>query len=278
MKELPEGYLSGMNVNYGAGGIFSNKHIHWRGMNIICPHNKFYYITSGSCILQENGISYEASAGMWFLIPAGMRHSFYAKEGVTFQKYWLHFNLETGGNNFFSLVKLPRYLVIGDDKQVKKQFKTVFQYAEDDSLYGILKLKVAILDLVAAYIERTAHYEIAPREETEAEIGSVFAYINEHINRPISNAELAAVAGMHPNYFIRLFKEKTGTTPAKHITIQRIERAKTLLETTDLPISDIMHSLGFDDISHFSKLFKRYAGYSPRYYREYYLKQEVYEN
>ena len=96
--------------------------------------------------------------------------------------------------------------------------------------------------------------------------------------RPIPNAELAAVAGMHPNYFIRLFKEKTGTTPAKHITIQRIERAKTLLETTDLPISDIMHSLGFDDISHFSKLFKRYAGYSPRYYREYYLKQEVYEN
>ena len=254
MKELPEGYLSGMNVNYGAGGIFSNKHIHWRGMNIICPHNKFYYITSGSCILQENGISYEASAGMWFLIPAGA--------------------LDMHGVSLLMVL----VLVIGDDKQVKKQFKTVFQYAEDDSLCGILKLKVAILDLVAAYIERTAHYEIAPREETEAEIGSVFAYINEHINRPISNAELAAVAGMHPNYFIRLFKEKTGTTPAKHITIQRIERAKTLLETTDLPISDIMHSLGFDDISHFSKLFKRYAGYSPRYYREYYLKQEVYEN
>lgn len=278
MKELPEGYLSGMNINFGAGGVFSNKHIHWRGMNIICPHNKFYYITSGSCMLEENGVIHKANAGMWFLIPAGVRHSFYAEDGVVFQKYWLHFNLETSGNNLFSLVKLPRCVTIGDDKQVKKLFKAVFSHAEDTSFSGILKLKAAIINLVTAYIDRAERYEIAPREGTDAELAGVFDYIDKHLHESISIADLAALVGMHPNYFIRFFKDKTGMTPAKHITILRIDRAKTMLETTDLPIADIMHRLGFEDSSHFSKLFKRYAGYSPRYYREYYQKQEVYEN
>ena len=148
-------------------------------------------------------------------------------------------------------------------------------YAGDENLGSILRLKSAILDLVAAYIEHAEKYEIAPREGNEAELSSVMTFIEKNLHKQITNAELAAVAGMHPNYFIRFFKDKTGITPAKYMTVQRIEQAKTMLETTEKPISDIMLELGFDDMSHFSKLFKRYAGYSPKHYREYYLKQEV---
>jgi len=275
LKELPESYLSGMNLSYADGGIFSNKNISWRGINVICPSHKFYYITHGSCVLQENNRTYEAKSGMWFLIPAGVRHSFYAEDGVVFQKYWLHFNLESSGNSFFSLVKLPRSIIVGNDRHIKNLFKNVFKFAGDERLSSILRLKSALLDLVAAYVERAEQYEIAPQKGDASELSNVMQFIEDNLQRQITNTELASVAGMHPNYFIRFFKDKTGITPAKYITVQRIERAKTLLETTEKPISEIMQQLGFDDISHFSSLFKHYAGYSPKYYREYYLKQEV---
>ena len=64
------------------------------------------------------------------------------------------------------------------------------------------------------------------------------------------------------------FKEKTGYTPIKYLAIRKIDEAKRLLETTDLPISEVMERVGYEDASYFSKLFKKLVGYSPKSFRE----------
>jgi len=63
-------------------------------------------------------------------------------------------------------------------------------------------------------------------------------------------------------------KEKTGYTPIKYILTKRIDLAKSLLESTDMPINSVMERVGFDDASYFSKTFKKMVGYFPKGYRE----------
>jgi len=276
MKALPEGCLSGLNIGYANGGIFTNRDVSWRGINVFCPTHKFYYLTGGSCILEFDDKTYRAKKGMWFFIPAGVKHSFYAEEGVVFEKFWLHFSLENGGNNLFSQVVLPRFVMAGDDRKLQSLFKNVFYFAKDESLYGILQLKSSILTLFSYYINLCGDYEIAQNGEGDAELLAVMAYIKQNLNKQISNTDLAQIADMHPNYFVRFFKNKMGITPAKYITTQKMEQAKIMLETTEQPVCDIMLALGYEDMSHFSRLFKHHAGYSPKQYREYFIKKAVF--
>ena len=84
-------------------------------------------------------------------------------------------------------------------------------------------------------------------------------------------AELAESYGMSEGHFIRQFKSYTGQTPLEYRAFKKIETAKSLLAGTDLSITDISASLGFDDPLYFSRVFKRQTGVSPREYRNKYL-------
>lgn len=94
------------------------------------------------------------------------------------------------------------------------------------------------------------------------------SYMSEHMNRTVSNDELANLVHMAPNAFIRFFKRMTGITPQKYFTGRKIERASFLLEYHDMSIEKIADMLGFSDRYHFSKVFKKIIGTGPAAYRK----------
>ncbi len=81
-------------------------------------------------------------------------------------------------------------------------------------------------------------------------------------------AEVAAQVGMSRFHFSRAFKQSMGLSPINYIARQRIERAKKLLTQTDLPIADIALRAGFSGQSHFTTLFRRLVGVTPRLFRK----------
>lgn len=79
--------------------------------------------------------------------------------------------------------------------------------------------------------------------------------------------ELAAAAGVHPDHLARAFRLRFGMAIGLYLRRLRLEWAATALETSEAPISAIALDAGFADQSHFTRLFKRHTGVTPRAYR-----------
>ena len=85
-----------------------------------------------------------------------------------------------------------------------------------------------------------------------------------------TQAAVAAVvkfSGLPERSFIRRFTKATGMSPMEYIHALKLEEAKELLETTDLPVEAIANEVGYEDTSFFGRLFRRKAGISPLQYR-----------
>jgi AraC-like DNA-binding protein len=92
-------------------------------------------------------------------------------------------------------------------------------------------------------------------------------FIDEHIAAAIRVADLAGTAHMSLFHFARMFKEATGVSPHRYITSRRVDRAKSLLRETDLPLVDVAAEAGFQTQGHFTCVFRKLTGITPRAYR-----------
>jgi len=92
-------------------------------------------------------------------------------------------------------------------------------------------------------------------------------YIAAHFGRNIRLSELASVAGLSRMHFAAQFRAATGYRPREYLLNHRIERAKSLLTTTETPLTQIALAVGFSTQAHFSTVFKRLSGQTPARWR-----------
>jgi transcriptional regulator GlxA family with amidase domain len=95
----------------------------------------------------------------------------------------------------------------------------------------------------------------------------VLAHIELRLAEPIQVCDLAEEVHMSPFHFTRMFKLATGHSPHRFITLKRVERAKELLATSDLPIAAIAAAVGYQTQAHFTGVFARHAGFTPKVFR-----------
>jgi AraC-like DNA-binding protein len=92
--------------------------------------------------------------------------------------------------------------------------------------------------------------------------------ICRNLNQPMRSSGLAKGCGLSPSRFNHLFREQVGKTARQYLELQRLHRARQLLEKSQLTISEIAYQVGFPNLFYFSLRFKRYNGVSPRGYRQ----------
>jgi AraC-like DNA-binding protein len=98
-------------------------------------------------------------------------------------------------------------------------------------------------------------------------IEATAAYMERHLNEPVTRETLAALAGMNPEHYSRLFRKYKGTSPVDYITELRMTRAKALIRQSDLSILAVARQVGYADPYYFSRRFKQAVGVSPSSYR-----------
>jgi AraC-like DNA-binding protein len=125
-------------------------------------------------------------------------------------------------------------------------------HAQDDSLRE--------RDVLAAQ-------RLATREELWRRLNRGRDFIHARFESALTLPEIASAACLSPFHFLRGFKAVFRTTPHEYLSACRVERAKFLLERTELPVTEICLSVGFESLGSFSSWFTRLTGSSPRSWR-----------
>lgn len=106
-----------------------------------------------------------------------------------------------------------------------------------------------------------------PVSDKYPELIEVMKYIRQNLHEPLTIEQLSRYAAYSPFHFIRIFKEQTGLTPQYYIASLRLQKAKELLMTTDLPVRDIAMELGYQSLGSFTTRFGRSVGLTPAEFR-----------
>jgi AraC family transcriptional regulator len=129
-------------------------------------------------------------------------------------------------------------------------------------LYAESLTQVLVIQLLRNY--SSLQPKIADRHNLPPRrLENAIDYIHAHLDGDLSMAQIAASVSTSPTYFASLFKQATGISLHQYVIKQRVERAKLLLETTDLPISNIAAQVGFASSSHLTYHCKRHTGMTP---------------
>ena len=112
------------------------------------------------------------------------------------------------------------------------------------------------------------------REELWRRLNRGRDFIHAQLEAPLTLSQIASAAQLSPFHFLRGFKQLFQMTPHDYLSACRVERAKFLLERTDLPITEICFCVGFESLGSFSSWFTRLAGSSPRAWRRSNLKKQ----
>jgi len=119
--------------------------------------------------------------------------------------------------------------------------------------------------------QRGIYWEDIPdeiRETEEDPIEKSIQYIKQNLNKNISRTDVAGYVHLNEEYFSRLFKQETGATFKDYILMEKMKAAQKLLEKSRLSVSIIASKVGYDNFSHFSKMFKKVTNQTPQEYRK----------
>lgn len=129
-----------------------------------------------------------------------------------------------------------------------------------------LNLNRDIFSLLSLLSEREERRSIGRKGFKTIEKG--IAYLQNDARQELSIEEVAKMCFVTPAYFRRLFREYSGASPSEYRTRRKVERAKALMERTEISVEAVSDELAFSDPSYFCRVFKRVTGMSPSEYKK----------
>ena len=243
------------------------------------PRKRNYYmmhvVRNGKGMCNINGEVHYIEENDAMLVYPGMEYSFVAdpEEGCTL--LWIGFVgmraeecVMHCGFSRDNVVRRTGYVQQMEDLVEKMLEVKEMTFANDLRRNGILKLFFA--QLIDEYNSELSKQQVKKEQTAEASeyIKSAISYIAKNYSQNIKINDLADYVGVNRSYLASSFKKATGYSPKEYLLSLRMERAKSLLETTDMTINGISNAIGYSDQLAFSRMFKRYAGVSPTVYRD----------
>ena len=158
------------------------------------------------------------------------------------------------------------------DTAIEQLSGALLKTHEMDGAFGDLYADAVGLAIAARLLGHGDHCDpLQPRRGCGAlpkwRLKRVVDYIDANLGEPITLADLAAATLLSPMHFAAQFRVSTGVRPHEYLLRRRVERAQELLLQPGLSIVDIAFSVGFQTQSHFTTVFKRFAGDTPHQWR-----------
>jgi AraC-like DNA-binding protein len=184
------------------------------------------------------------------------------------------------GNDFFNLPETANIAQLFEKAKMGILFhpeikKTVGPKIKDlNNLHGIQRL-IGFIEILNE-LATTNDYTLLNAQDFAMEVyqqdndraDKIFKFITKNFQNHISLDQISEEVSMTPPSFCRYLKKATGKTFTELVNEYRIVHASKLLAEKPTSISDICYESGFNNFSHFTKLFKKKTGWSPSHYRK----------
>jgi len=160
--------------------------------------------------------------------------------------------------------EIPALLARGRSRKEILYYDQLSQLVRTEVHLALRKVKTPreALDRVADELNKSIYQRIHTRR-----IHTALEYIDLHLAEELSRTAVASQCRLSPSYFGSLFKEATGVSFSDYVNLKRVERAKLLLENSELNIAEISEQVGFSDQSYFCQVFRKLALMTPTQYR-----------
>ncbi|HEU5103902.1 MAG TPA: AraC family transcriptional regulator [Roseiflexaceae bacterium] len=156
-----------------------------------------------------------------------------------------------------------RWIAFADPASIEQLLTRAVRLQELRQPLATVEAGLIVRQALIAIYQQDALNQGVTTTRRDRRVEQVIAYLRSHTDQRISLADAAALVDLAPGYFSRLFTQATGLS-FRAFTLQvRLERARTLLEETTMPIGQIAHALGYADVFLFSRQFKQQYGLSP---------------
>ncbi len=226
-----------------------------------CPDDILLMVFDGVLRFSQDGKLYEIGAGQYFIQKHGCMQE--GKLPSDSPKYlYVHFSADWTEGKYI----LP---------------------SQGEFDYGALKHDMKALNGLchgnAPYIEQAAVFfkiisSLYPRSTEVSPAGKIAAYLEDTLETEVTLNEIASKFNFSKNHIINIFKAEYGVTPFRYINGLRVKQAQQLLEITSDSTETVAIKCGFNDYSHFYKVFKNITGVSPVQWRSKRRKETYSEN
>ena len=221
------------------------------------------YVDDGDGFIVCDFQEYSITRGDIFVINSDVLHSLRTDSYMSF--YYLIIDSEFCKYNGLSVSKISFEGRIRDSWAIS-MFAAILRTYTDKGEFYSPKLRAKVLDF-AVYLCEKYGETVSERERRQDKnfdnIRTAIIYIRDNLREKISVDYLAQMSGMSKYHFIREFKRITHYTPVMYINIVRIEMARRLLTEKKYRIGEVSEICGFDNLSYFTKTFKKYTGTTP---------------
>ena len=227
-----------------------------------------FYTVAGAGLIEQGSQQVELPAGSALLLNCRTPQSYCTAPGQqSWQHTWVHLDGAGVANLAETLLPQNRLTPVRVSAwEMQPLFETIFAEWDRGTVAAQIETGLTLHRMLALMAARLLAGDAS--RSNRALIEQATGYIRAHYAEPLSLDALLVQTPVSKSWFLRLFRQYTGTTPYNFLLSTRITRAKELLVLTDFAVSEIAHQVGFGDESNFSTRFTAMVGQSPQQYRK----------
>jgi len=249
-------------------GFYPMAEHHYRSRKEGIDQYVLIYCVDGQGWYRMGDKEYQVERNQYFILPAGVPHSYGARQGQRWTIYWVHFK-GMHASIYAEGAQKPQSVNVAINSHISER-NNIFEEILSTLHFGHeiedLRYASSLLHYYLASLRYLRQWRRVPLQTDVVE--AAIHFMQENIERRITLQDVTRYVGFSSSHFSALFKKKTGTSPLAYFNHMKIEHACQMLKFTDLQINQICYRLGFEDSLYFSRLFSKTMGVSPTTYRQ----------
>jgi AraC-like DNA-binding protein len=263
----------------------------WNYTNVISPYFRIYYIDEGEGFITNKQEKIKLQQGHLYIVPSFTLCHLFCKSYLS--QYFLHFFEDSiEGISLFEnnrrvikvlardtdIINFKRLLELNPGRGINRSdnpaeyekhvyYKSYQELNKTMSDATYFETQGIILQFISRFLS-SRRFKTNTSDPVSSKVLEAMQHIQVNLKENLTVSYLAERANLHQDYFSRLFLKYAGQRPLSYLHEKRIERAQYLIATTNLSFAEIAERIGFENSSHFSKVFKKVTSVTPGEYQK----------